>query len=566
MALRSIKAKILWSILPIVMTLSIASTAIAVYQQTRSMDRNLKRIGINAVKNLANNSELGLYAQNPAFLRPALQALSGDRSFAYAIVYNHKNEVLGAELSKGVPSAELKKIPEPVLKAVLHGTDPIGRNLSLNGRSIYEFILPVVISDKNSSKNNDVSMFLDEATLPVTSVKESGRRIGYVRYGEGLEDYHATVVQTMLENLVILFLSLSAAFLFILVLASRITKPVEELAAISGAVSDGDLEQRINAVSNDEVGKLAISFNRMIAAIKQRDEELRAAHSELEMRVAERTCELTLLNQSLNVEIAERIRIEQNLENTASILARKADDLEKSNKELDQFAYIAAHDLKAPLRAIANLANWIEEDLEGQLSEGTAKHMQMLQGRVQRLENLIEGILSYSKLGNQEKHYFEKVDTGEVTKTIVEMLSPRTGFTIAVTSPMPVFQGVRLFFDQVLSNLLSNALKYHDRDTGRIEISARDLGDYYEFSVADDGPGIDKKYHEKIFVIFQTLNARDDVESTGIGLAIVKKIIEEQGGTIAVSSEVGKGATFIFTWPKVALSDCFCHLSKYVRQ
>lgn len=188
--------------------------------------------------------------------------------------------------------------------------------------------------------------------------------------------------------------------------------------------------------------------------------------------------------------------------------------------------------------------------MKGKLSGETAEHMRLLHGRVQRLDRLIEGILHYSRLGKPNTQDFAQVNTEELVHHVVEMLSPPPGFTITMTTPMPELQCTRLFFEQVMSNLISNAIKYRARDNGRVEISVREVGDYFEFSVADDGPGIEPQYHEKIFVIFQTLNARDDVESTGIGLAIVKKIVEKQGGKVTVKSAIGQGAKFIFTWPK----------------
>ena len=550
MTLHSIKAKILWSVLLIVATLSIASTSISIYQQIRSMDRDLKRIGINAVRNLADNAELGIFSQNSIFLRPALEALASDRSFAYAVVYNQNNEVLDIELSAGITRKELMTIPEDILKELNRVNTPIWRNIPMSDGDIYEFFLPVIGSDTKPG-NDTESLYLEDAVRPDSSARQtSGKRVGYVRYGQDMKDYNTTLRQTVIENLLISSFIFLASVIFILTLTSRITNPIAQLARISEAVSGGDLEQRINVFSKDEVGKLALSFNRMIEAVKQRDAKLRIAQVELEQRVEERTRELTLLNKSLNEEISERMKVEKHLENTASTLALKAEDLERSNKELDQFAYIAAHDLKAPLRAIANLSAWIEDDLQGKLTAANAEHMLLLRGRVHRLENLIEGILHYSRLGKHDKQTIENVDVREVVNNTVEMLSPPAGFSIVMTTEMPEFPCVRLLLAQVFGNLIGNAIKYHHRDQGRIEVSAHEAGNFYEFVVADDGPGIEKQYHEKIFVIFQTLNARDNVESTGIGLAIVKKIVEDQGGKIKVESEIGQGARFIFTWPK----------------
>ena len=230
-------------------------------------------------------------------------------------------------------------------------------------------------------------------------------------------------------------------------------------------------------------------------------------------------------------------------------LKEYTEDLERINKELDQFAYIVSHDLKAPLRAINNLSMWIEEDLEGKLEGDTKHQFNLLRGRVGRLEDLINGILSYSRAGRINVTP-SRVDVGNLIKGILDMLSPPPQFAITVADKMPVIEAEKIALEQVFSNLISNAIKYNKNPEPTISISCADEGNFYKFGVTDNGAGIEPEYHEKIFVIFQTLEARDKVESTGVGLAIVKKIIEEKGGHVWVESEKGKGAAFYFTWPK----------------
>jgi len=231
-----------------------------------------------------------------------------------------------------------------------------------------------------------------------------------------------------------------------------------------------------------------------------------------------------------------------------TVLAQTNLTLEKRNQELDQFAYVASHDLKAPLRAIANLSEWIEEDLSDKLTADTRHQMNLLRGRVHRMEALINGLLQYSRVGRLDTPK-SQVSVGDLLAEIVDSLSPPETFSIEI-APMPTILTEKLLLEQVFTNLVSNAIKYHPRQDGRVSISVQEYASNYEFVVADDGDGIAPEYHEKVFGIFQTLSPRDTTESTGIGLAIVKKIVEQQGGTIRLESQPGQGAAFYFTWHK----------------
>jgi len=232
-----------------------------------------------------------------------------------------------------------------------------------------------------------------------------------------------------------------------------------------------------------------------------------------------------------------------------SILTQTNTALQKRNQELDQFGYVVSHDLKAPLRAIANLSEWIEEDIGDTLNDETRHQMNLLRGRVHRMEALINGLLEYSRVGRLETAT-ATVSVATLLAEVIDSLAPTETFTIEVEPNMPTLVTERLPLEQVFANLLSNAIKHHPRTDGKVQISVQDQGKLYEFAVTDDGAGIAPQYHEKVFGIFQTLEARDKSENTGLGLAIVKKIVEGHGGTIKLESQSGQGATFRFTWPK----------------
>ncbi|BAU41702.1 ATP-binding protein [Leptolyngbya sp. O-77] len=254
------------------------------------------------------------------------------------------------------------------------------------------------------------------------------------------------------------------------------------------------------------------------------------------------------ITQFLETEAKLKARADE-LDRLTHDLAETNEMLEDRNRELEQFAYVASHDLKAPLRAIANLSEWIEEDLSGQLPPENQQQLHLLRGRVHRMEALINGLLEYSRVGRVESPV-ERVSLSVLLDEVIDSIDPPDTFTITIPPDLPTLITKRLPLRQVFANLISNAVKHHDRTDGQVRIGVRDLGDRYEFSVADDGPGIAPEYHRKIFMIFQTLQARDVKESTGVGLSIVKRIVETEGGTIRLDSEEGAGTTFYFTWNK----------------
>jgi PAS domain S-box-containing protein len=237
--------------------------------------------------------------------------------------------------------------------------------------------------------------------------------------------------------------------------------------------------------------------------------------------------------------------------NNSLILAQQ--QLQERNQELDRFVSIAAHDLKAPLRAIANLSEWIEEDLREQIP-GENPQLKLLRQRVKRMDALIDGLLRYSRAGKEELAT-ETVDVAEILAETIDSLSPPASFEIRIVTPMPILDTKRLLLTQVFANLINNAIKHHDRVDGQIEITVEDLGDRDLFAIADDGPGIPAvESRTRIFEIFQTLNSTtDSTENTGIGLALVKKIVEGEGGEIWLDDECILGCRFCFTWLKTAM-------------
>jgi signal transduction histidine kinase len=247
---------------------------------------------------------------------------------------------------------------------------------------------------------------------------------------------------------------------------------------------------------------------------------------------------------ALRIEITQRKAAED-------AISRYSRDLERSNRELDQFAYLASHDLKAPLRAIDQLATWIEGDLRDQLSPETADYLRTMRSRIDRMEKLLNDLLAYSRLGRTHNEFCD-VDTGALIAEVFELLGSPESFQLRLGEDLPRFVTLRVPLEQVFRNLLNNAIKHHDRQAGEIRVSCRPSEIGYEFIVADDGPGIPQEHEERVFGLFQTLRSRDEVEGSGMGLAIVKKIVETYGGNIKLRRNEPRGAAFYFTWPNEA--------------
>ena len=224
-------------------------------------------------------------------------------------------------------------------------------------------------------------------------------------------------------------------------------------------------------------------------------------------------------------------------------------ELKRSNKELNEFAYIASHDLKAPLRGIIQISSWIEEDISDHANEETISYLKLLKNRTFRLEKILDDLLAYSRIGSQSEEK-QMVDTKLLFESTFELLDPPAGLRLIIQECMPMFETFTTPLETIVRNLLGNAIKHHDKADGIISITVKEMSAYYEFSVIDDGPGIEPEYHKQIFDLFKTLNPRDQIEGSGMGLSIIKKILDVQGGSITIMSDGKSGTCFTFLWPK----------------
>lgn len=347
----------------------------------------------------------------------------------------------------------------------------------------------------NSGKQlMDEFRHISEATMNLASQQRADLRERL------LDDFNKIFAAIVLSGIV------AIAFLFFTAMrtAQRLGQPVAALLEGIQAMAQGDLSHRVKAAADDEISHIANAFNDMS------DHLAAARHARDEVQK----------------------------------------ELERSNADLDSFAYVASHDLKAPLRGIRNLAEWIAQDIQSTATEDSRNNLRLLRNRVDRLDSLLESLLTYSRVGRKIDDA-EEVNTGKLVAEINDYLAPPAGFYITCGSEMPRLLTPKAPLEQVIRNLINNAIKHHDRGQGQVVISATEQGDRIEFRVEDDGPGIATEFHARIFQMFQTLKSRDQVEGSGMGLAIVKKAIEGFGGSIRVESNPpNRGSIFIFTWPR----------------
>jgi len=255
-------------------------------------------------------------------------------------------------------------------------------------------------------------------------------------------------------------------------------------------------------------------------------------------------------NYNINGEVIGSIGIHLDITTLKSLELQKESllsKLEKSNDELQEYAHIVSHDLKSPLRSIDALISWIKEDNKGKLDETSLQNFAHIGMTLEKMEQLISDVLEYSSVGSDDSEKRD-VDTDILIKELVRMLYIPEHITVKVENKLPILKGDKTKLQQLFQNLISNAVKFIDKPEGTIKIGVKLTGDYYQFSIADNGMGIEKKFHDKIFKIFHSLNKSK--ESTGIGLSIVKKIVDLHEGQIWLESEVNKGTTFYFTIKK----------------
>jgi len=297
----------------------------------------------------------------------------------------------------------------------------------------------------------------------------------------------------------------ASILIFVIYINNNILFRLQRLAASVSSLTGGDLSQAVPATGDDQITRL----EEAVEAFRNNSIRLREAENKLVSR---------------------------------------SEELERSNQDLQQFAYVTSHDLRAPLRAIGSLSEWIEEDLVAGNSKDAAENLSRLRSRVRRMELLLTGILQYARAGSQDSDN-EWIPFAVTVRQIFEDLNNDERFGILIQTNVETVYTGSSFFHQVLGNMIANAIKHHDKPTGRVKVELVSDAHFNTLTISDDGPGIPENLRSKVFKMFQTLKPRDEVEASGIGLALVKRLVERRAGNLKLTQSDAGGACFTIKWP-----------------
>lgn len=410
------------------------------------------------------------------------------------------NVFVGTDLSVGT-LPEYRALPEdaaaarqnPDLSADLDLSTIAFSHVEIGSESYYQGTLPVGDGDRPA------------ITLTVLFPRELEQR-------QKQKFFAIVAVVTLIFSM----LAIAVAF----GLSVGIVRPIKMLEQTVEQFRSKDFTVRSPIDSNDEIGTLSRAFNAMAAQLQTNFEKIHAQMGEI---------------RRLNTHLEDRVK-------------HRTAELEAVNQELQDFAYVVSHDLKAPLRGIARLSGWLAHDYGGAFDAQGQEMLDLLVSQVHRMNSLIDGILQYSRVGRMSGEH-EPIETAALVRDVLAMLAVPDHVTLTIADHLPTVMGDPIQMRQVFQNLLSNAVKYLDKPEGDVRVDCRDTGDFWQFSVTDNGQGIEARNYDRIFHIFQTAQSHSDSDSTGIGLTIVKKIVELSGGSIWVESTPGQGSAFFFTWP-----------------
>ncbi len=490
---RSVRAKLAFAILGTACVSLLLACGLFVAHEMRTFRQSLTSRATVLADVLALNSAVPLDFDDAARAREILEGVAAAPNIIAAGLYTERG-VLFAGYARAGAHFEMPAAPEP-----------------------------------------DAPRFTSRHLLLFRPVIRDGQRIGTIGVVAGLDELHTRLVSYFVISGSVLAISLGFAIALGYFLQKTISKPVASLAAAARQISEQkDYTVRASVGTADEFGQLADAFNQMLAGIHERDDTLVAANRELETQIdarAQAESDLKALNGELEHRVEDRTR-----------------DLQRSNLELEQFAYVASHDLQEPLRMIVSYLQLLERRYAASLDAEGIQFMKFAVDGGQRMQTLIQDLLAFSRVHTHRKP-FESVDLNTTMRSVLadlKVVIAETGATITQDT-LPTVRGDPTQLAQLFQNLVSNGIKFRSKDAPRIHVSAERGGHEWRFGVQDNGIGIDPQYFGRIFAIFRRLHSRDEYPGTGIGLAVCKRIVERHNGRIWVESEAGKGAKFYFT-------------------
>jgi len=482
-----LKSKIITAAVFAIVITTIVNSGFFYSKIKTTLFENLREKGNTISENLANSSKYAVLTEDKIVLDELIKGAMNSDDVVYITITSNDGRILAEK-------TVLKKPDDrKLLKTAMQtrsGQFDVAKNSY--GTQIYCFCHPII------AKKISVAELIGAEPENENDVISNIR--GTVSIGLSPQNT-ITRLNNMLGCIILLtVVIIGGGILFSISFAGLIIKPIRRMAEAASKVAAGDLSQIVSVESQDEIGQFVQQFNTMTSALKNRQQQLNESYEQIK----------------------------------------------HVNQELKDFAYVASHDLKAPLRGIKTLAEWIAADYADKFDNAGKEQFKLLTNRVDRMHNLIDGILQYSRIGR----IYEKpvpINLNMLITDIIDMVVPPENIEIAVENNLPaiIFEETRI--RQVFQNLITNAVKYMDKPQGKISIGCADEGKFWKFNVTDNGLGIEEKYYDKIFKIFQTLSSRDNYESTGIGLTLVKKIVELYGGKVWVESKAGMGSTFFFT-------------------
>jgi signal transduction histidine kinase len=489
-----------------VTALLLASVLQALYKQRDYMDETVKIVSAYA-EMVGDNCRAALASEDAEVVTEMLRSLRVEPSIVFACAYDKHNDVLAQY--KGPTAAAATETPR-----CRRGS------FQFEGKSFKLF-----------HQVTDEDVVLGTVFIQMDLSRERAE---------------------FLQGTLIIALVMVACLLLAYLMSSRLQKivsgPILTLAHVAQAVSERkDYSRRAEKPGNDEVGLLIDAFNAMLEQIQQRDAALVAAKDNLEVKVAKRTAELKSANDQLWGEIERRTEYEGSLK-------RMNEKLTESNKQLQEFIYIASHDLREPTRKITAFGQLLGESLCDKLNADDKENLQFMIDGADRMQQMVEALLEYSRVATRGVA-FERVDLNAIVEQLksfeLAMKIEETGGVISTKGTLPVVEGDATQVRQLMQNLISNAVKYHKKSVApevTIKANTQDDG-MVRVEVHDNGIGIKKEQLGNVFVMFRRLNPRSEYEGMGIGLVVCKRIVERQGGRIGVESVYGEGSTFWFTLP-----------------